>query len=92
MKDIEIDLPPAQIPSAAKLESLFTNATLRITLRGTLAAYPGSVHWHLKEGHQRGTLEVTLWPPEGRIWLSVQDGRRAEWIAGAVARLQTLLR
>jgi len=49
-------------------------------MKTTLAKHPGSTHWHYKRASQSGTLEITVWPSKRRIWITVQDGRRAEWI------------
>jgi hypothetical protein len=53
---------------------------LRVAMKGSLAQYPGCTHWHYKSGQQRGTLELTLYVPERRIWAKVQAGRQAPWI------------
>lgn len=65
---------------------------LRCGLKGTLAAHPGCVHWHFNQRSGPGTLEVTLWPASGRLWLAVQAGRRAEWIGPARRRIAAELR
>jgi hypothetical protein len=88
---VEVEIPlrdgidPLGLAPALEAECLA--AGLAVTHRGTLARYPGSRHWHLKRGRERGTLEVTLWPEGRRLWLSVQDGRRGDWIEGAMADL-----
>lgn len=56
--------------------------------RMALKTYPGSVHWHVRESGKPGTLEVTWWPKEHRLWLSVQAGRRAAWTGRALPRLR----
>jgi hypothetical protein len=43
------------------------------TMRGTLAKYPGCVHWHFRKPLVNGTLEVTSWPSNKRLWISVQQ-------------------
>jgi hypothetical protein len=50
------------------------------TMKSTLAKYPGCVHWHFQKPLVSGTLEVTSWPFKKKLWLSVQQGRRAEWL------------
>lgn len=57
----------------------------------TLSTFPGSVHWHFKQGKGRGTLEATYWPDRRRAWLSVRSGREAEWIAPAMRALKRLV-
>jgi hypothetical protein len=49
-------------------------------MKTTLAKHPGSTHWHYKQAKQSGTLEITIWPSKRRVWMTVQDGRKADWI------------
>jgi hypothetical protein len=82
METVEVRVTPAA--SAEHLAIVIEAAVLRfglsVRLRGTQHRYPGSQHWHLQKPGERGTQEVTLWPAEHRLWLSVQAGRRAGWI------------
>jgi hypothetical protein len=64
---------------------------LRLTLKTTLAKYPGSVHWHFKSGDRSGTLEITLWSRERRLWFAMRAGRTAAWVDQAVKRLKPVL-
>ena len=64
---------------------------LSITLKTTSAKFPGSIHWHLKKGRDRGTLEITLWPSQNRLWFSMQDGRSADWVMIAAHQLKKQL-
>ncbi len=64
---------------------------LRVRLQSSLAGHPGSLHWHLKRGNERGTLEVTFVPEPTRLWLVVHANREGAWIDEAVARLAALL-
>jgi hypothetical protein len=73
------------------LEAAFSGCGLRITLRGTTASLPDSTHWHLKRGNLAGTLEATLSPKQNRLWLSVQDERRASWIEDALPEFAAAL-
>ncbi|HUS17890.1 MAG TPA: hypothetical protein VM536_23080 [Chloroflexia bacterium] len=93
MVDFPLSLPPhADLLSAVDvLEACCAAAGLRVTLRGTLIAYPGSIHWHLKQGTGRGTLELTLWPVERRAWFKVSPLRDAPWIAPAIAQITAAL-
>jgi hypothetical protein len=75
MQLIEIDLPPGSSPSETLIERCCAENNLQVTLKGTLSKYPGCVHWHLKQGKQHGTLEITWWPEQHRLWLSIQAGR-----------------
>ena len=61
------------------------------TMKGTLAKYPGCVHWHFQKPLVSGTLEVTSWPSNDRLWISVQQGRRAEWMEEAVPSMERCL-
>lgn len=40
-------------------------------LKGTLASYPGCVHWHFKKDKEKGILEITWWESENRLWFKV---------------------
>jgi hypothetical protein len=64
---------------------------LRNTLKGTLARYPGSVHWHYSQPRERGTLEITWWPRGERLWFKVSAGRSARWITARLPALQQAL-
>jgi hypothetical protein len=80
---VEIELAIAPVTDAEVeevIERCCAAAGLRTQLKGTLAAYPGSVHWHFKRGREPGTLEVTWWPRERRAWISVHANRGAPWV------------
>ena len=62
------------------------------TMKGTLAKYPGCVHWHFQKPLVSGTLEVTSWPSRNKLWISIQEGRRAEWLEEAVPSIERCLR
>ena len=92
MKEIEIVVHKGMpVPTPAKIDAAVKRCGLVVSMRGSLAKYPGCIHWHLKRGRERGTLEVTIWPAEGRLWLSVQEGRKANWISGAIEQLKAAL-
>src|SRR5689334_1210295 len=73
------------------VESACAELDLTATLKGTLAAYAGSTHWHWKRGRERGVLEITLWPAGRRLWISVQSGRTGYWTSQVAERLCWLL-
>ena len=75
----------------AAIERACAAAGLRLTMKGTLRAYRGCVHWHFKRGRERGTLEATSWPRERRAWFSVHAGRSAAWIANVLPRIKESL-
>jgi hypothetical protein len=70
------------------IESACAAEGLRLTLKGTLKANPGCIHWHYKRGHESGTLEITLWPSTPRLWFKVGDSRQGTWIDGVIERLK----
>lgn len=87
---VERELP---VPGGANLENGATaieeccaREGLKQKLRGGLAKYPGSTHWHYQRPGARGTLEITLW--RGRIWISIQSGRTGDWIEEIASRLE----
>ncbi len=71
-----------------KVEGLAQELNLTITLCGTLKSFPGSIHWHMKQGKAQGVLEVTV--HKDRAWISVQDGRKGEWIEDAIKKMLAL--
>jgi len=93
MEETEINVNPAVTEErlATLIEEAATRYGLRIHMKGTLRTYPGSQHWHLHKPGERGTLEVTLWSARKRLWLSVQAGRRANWITELLAQFKAWL-
>lgn len=93
MIEIEVHLPagldPKSVPIA--VEQAAAKEELISAMRGTLATYPGCVHWHFKRAGEKGTLEVTWWPKMSRLWFKIADGREGPWIRSSIERLRTLL-
>jgi hypothetical protein len=93
MVEIEVTMP-REVDGAAverTVEGCAARLGLQVTMKGTLGRYPGCIHWHFKRGRERGTLEVTWWPREQRLWLSVQAGRTGDWIDAVSADLKAAL-
>jgi hypothetical protein len=90
MREIEFAVPrDADLTLAVKLiEKICAQHELILAMKGSLAAYPGCVHWHYKRQNQKGTLELTLFARDRRVWAKVQDGRKAPWIDEELAALQ----
>lgn len=88
MIEIEIHVPRRVHSVPRLIEQICSLEGLEIALKGTLARYPGSVHWHFKKGKQPGTLEITWWERENRLWFKVAAGRRAGWIDVMLEPLQ----
>ncbi|HEX9840420.1 MAG TPA: hypothetical protein VGA72_13805 [Anaerolineales bacterium] len=61
---------------------------LTCTMKGTLAGYPGCVHWHFRKGKQKGLLEITWWELERRLWFKVAQNRKGEWIEDGILLLK----
>ena len=93
MLEVEAVLPPrARLARLERVvEASIAAEDLTITLKGTLAKYPGCVHWHCKQGTARGTLEITWWPPKRRLWFKVSAGRGGDWVERVMPRLQQAL-
>jgi len=93
MQEYEIALPVGTDLAGAgpRIAAACHAAGLHITLRGTLAAYPGCVHWHLQCADQPGTLELTLWPAGPRLWCKIAAGRAAAWMPATVAVLSATI-
>jgi len=81
MKEIEFHVRSGCNPANAEkvIERVCEERGLILALKGSLAKFPGSVHWHYKK-EGRGTLELTLLRDGRRLWAKVQDGRKAKWI------------
>lgn len=95
MQHFEIPLPEQAECAAieAAIDHALSATGLTVTLRDTLKKYPGCIHWHARSSRRPGTLEITLWPQKHRAWLTIQSGRRAEWIeAKRVAIAEAILR
>jgi len=90
MKEVEFTVPKNCGLSKARrlIQKVCAQRGLQLAMKGTLASYPGSTHWHFKQPNQKGTLELTLFQPARRIWARVQDGRRAAWIDAELPRLK----
>jgi hypothetical protein len=90
MIEIEVHIPSSlwsdSIPYL--VEKLCANEGLTLTLKGTLAKYSKCLHWHYKKGKASGTLEITWWETENRLWFKVTAGRRAAWMEEAIDRLK----
>jgi hypothetical protein len=82
MREVEIDIPNIEDTGGVvrRVESILTSHDLTMHSRGTVKSYPGCTHWHWKRGAEAGTLEVTLWPAQRRLWFKVQSARAAPWI------------
>jgi hypothetical protein len=93
MREVEFQIPPS-VPLAdvdATVESACTAEGLQIGMKGKLASFPGSTHWHFKRPRERGVLEITFFPREGRIWAQIRDGRRADWIDPCLAKIKSVV-
>lgn len=89
---VEVDVQvPAQARSASLariVERACAVNGLTLTLKGTLVQYPDCVHWHFKKGQERGTLEITWWERNRRLWFKVAARRQGAWTTDAMARLK----
>jgi hypothetical protein len=82
MKEIEFRISrDCDLTRARRIiEQICEERGLQSAMKGSLAKYPGSTHWHYKKPRQSGTLELTLYVPDRRIWAQVQKSRAAPWI------------
>jgi hypothetical protein len=93
MLHFEVPLPrPAPEDGESLIETCCRDAGLIQGLKGTLIQYPGCIHWHWKRHGEPGTLEVTLWPRENRLWLSLHANRFGAWTEAAAPALRETLR
>jgi|SRR5215207_5388237 len=81
---IEVELPVHPSVRSEHIIEVVENVCISHDLicarKGTLASYPGSIHWHFKMGTQKGTLEITWWEAKNRLWLKVAKGRMGNWM------------
>lgn len=87
MTEIEIELPEILLADAVipAVESVASDASLQVTMKGTLKKFPGCVHWHFKRKDNPGILEITWWFNEDeksspRLWFTVHNNRKADWM------------
>ncbi|HYA18609.1 MAG TPA: hypothetical protein VEF06_14150 [Bryobacteraceae bacterium] len=90
MQEVEFRIPrDADLRRAEQLiEEACAALNLTPAMKGALASYPGSTHWHYKNGKEKGTLELTLSPRDRRIWAQVQSRRKAPWIDTLLREVQ----
>jgi hypothetical protein len=90
MREIEFAVPrDANLIDAERfIEKICLKHGLVLAMKDSLAAYPGCVHWHYKRQNQKGTLELTLFSQDRRVWVKVQEGRNAPWVQEELPGLQ----
>jgi hypothetical protein len=90
MQEIEFSVPrEADLNRAEHLiEDACVALNLTCAMKSPLASYPGSTHWHFRNGKEKGTLELTLFPRDRRVWAQVQSGRKAPWIDALLPEVQ----
>jgi hypothetical protein len=93
MREISIEIPrqASNERILRVVDEIINGSGLRIVSRGSLKTYPGCTHWHLKNGSQRGTLKLTWWPPERRLWFKIQAGREANWMDDVALQLKDVV-
>ncbi|GDX40946.1 hypothetical protein LBMAG21_12380 [Armatimonadota bacterium] len=92
--DFEIEIPEAcAFESLERRVEAWADALgLTCTLKSSLQRFPGSLHWHFKQGKLKGTLEMTLSASQRRLWCSIQSGRIGNWQEEAVGSFKTWMR
>jgi hypothetical protein len=90
MIEVEVKIPAHALSAAIPriVEQVCATEGLTLSLKGTLAKYPGSIHWHFKKGLAPGTLEITWWEKQKRLWFKVAAGRRGAWIDDSIVRMK----
>ena len=89
MREIEVPLKSSRqlVRVARRVEDTAQSEGLTLTLKGGLAKYPRSMHWHFRRGDDSGTLELTYAPTEGRLWFTIRDDRAAPWMDDVIVRM-----
>ena len=90
MREIELEVPDGIREDALIrcVQEVCATNNLTCTLKGTLAKYHGSVHWHFKKDKQKGIVEITWWKTKQRLWFKVADNRTGEWISASLPKLK----
>ncbi|MBZ5610863.1 MAG: hypothetical protein LAP38_21580 [Acidobacteriia bacterium] len=90
MQEIEFTVPPKFDFAQAEgcIEGVCARHGIEVAMKGSLAAYPGSIHWHYKKPKQKGTLELTVFGRDGRIWAQVHTNRAAPWIPALLPKIR----
>jgi hypothetical protein len=86
--ELQISADPKSDSVVKVVEQVCTANNLICALKGILASYPGCTHWHFKMGKQKGTLEITWWESEKRLWFKVAKGRTGDWMDEALPKLK----
>ena len=90
MLEIEFKVSPRFDFAQAEqtIEAACAQHGLHIAMKTALASFPGSVHWHYKNQKEKGTLELTVFSRDRRVWAQVQSGRKAPWIDVLLPKIQ----
>jgi hypothetical protein len=90
MQEFEFKVPATFDFTGAEalIESIGAAHGLGVAMKTSLASFPGSIHWHYKNKKDKGTLELTVFPRDRRIWAQVQSRRKAPWIEIILPRVQ----
>ena len=90
MTEIEIELSPRENSSKAVsvVEECCRLEGLTRKSKGTLSKFPGCIHWHYRKPGFNGTLEITYWKKEPRLWYKVHPRRRGAWMIAVLPRLK----
>jgi hypothetical protein len=90
MEQIEFKVPAhTDLKKAdALIERVCAAHGLQAAMKGTLATHRGSIHWHFKKTKEKGTLELTLWRADRRIWAAIHSNRTAPWIEPALSKIR----
>ena len=91
MVETRIAIPANEVSVPERVLRACADEGLRVRPMGALKQYPGSTHWHVSRANERGTLEITWWPAENRLWFKVAAGRTAMWINHASPKLRARL-
>lgn len=89
MREIEIQPTGSTDAIEQRMEQVCLREGLTLTLKGMLVRYPGCIHWHFKNGKLPGTLELTWWAREKRLWFKISAGREGVWMDGMAEKIKT---
>jgi hypothetical protein len=63
----------------SKISDVIRKHGLNTASLHTLKSIPGSIHWHVKKGKEKGLLEITYVSKQKQVWVDIHDNRRSDW-------------
>ena len=66
--------------SETLVEKLCGKHKLEVSMKTTLKGLPPNIHWHYKQGKEKGVLEITIIFSTNEIILACKKNRESAWV------------